>query len=91
MFFSKISGLWREGNYVFISAEYHNIRFHIHEIGSIQIVDKDNLKCTADDLPMRNARIIFLLKSGRKKTCYVRKLTKRKYKYLTNLLETEQR
>jgi len=90
MFFSRISGLWREGNHIFISAEYHNIKFHIHEIGSIQIVDSDNLVRTADDLPIRNARIFFLLKSGRKKTCYVRKLTKRKYKHLTNLLETEQ-
>ena len=89
MFFSRISGLWRENDHIFISAEYHNINFHIHEIESIQIVDSDNLVRTADDLPIRSAKITFLLKSGRKKTCYVRKITKRKYKYLTDLLETE--
>lgn len=91
MFFSRIRGLWREGNHIFIRAEYRNIKFHIHEIENIRIVDSDNQVCTVDDLPVRSASIFFLLKSGRKKTCHVQKLTKRKYKYLTNLLDTDQR
>lgn len=89
MFFSRIRGLWREGNYIFIRAEYHNIQFHIHEIGNIQITDSHNVIRTAGELPVRNARILFQLKSGRQKTCHVRKLTKRKYRYLRSLLETE--
>ena len=87
MFFTKISGLWREDNYIFIRAEYHNIKFHISEIKTLQIVDSNNLERNVADLPLRNAKILFLLKSGRKKTCYVRKLTKRKYIWLLNLLD----
>ncbi len=88
MFFTKIHGLWREEKNIFISAEYGNIRFHINEISSIRITDRTGSVHTADDLPVRNAEIQFLLKSGRMKTCYVRKLTKRRYKYLQELLDT---
>ena len=89
MFFSKIYGLWREDKYIFINAEYGSIKFHINEIGNIQILDRTGLVRTADDLPVRNAKIHFLLKSGRNKTCYVRKLTRRRYKYLQSLLDAE--
>ena len=87
MFFAKISSLWRADNYIFIRAEYHNIKFHINEIKTLQIVNKDNLERDTSELPLRNAKILFILKSGRKKTCYVRKLTKRKYIWLLNLLD----
>lgn len=90
MFFSKIYGLWKEGNYIFISAEYHNAKFHINEIERVQIEDQNGLEHTRDMLPVRNARILFVLKSGRKRSCYVRKLTVGKYKYLTELLKTRQ-
>ena len=66
--------------------EYHNIKFHINEIETLQIVDTNNTPAIIDDLPIRNAKVLFLLKSGRTKTCYVRKLTKRKYKWLLKLL-----
>ena len=89
MFFSKLRCLWREEDHIFIQAEYHNIKFHINEIKTLQIVDKYNVARNADELPLRNAKILFLLKSGRKKTCYVRKLTKRKYTWLLNLLDRE--
>ena len=89
MFFSKIRGLWREEKHIFISAEYGNIRFHINEIGNVRITDRTGSVHTADDLPVRNAEIQFLLKSGRMRTCYVRKLTKRRYKYLQELLNIE--
>ncbi|MEE0061599.1 MAG: hypothetical protein UE295_12285 [Acutalibacteraceae bacterium] len=86
MLFSKISGLSKDGSYILISAEYHNIKFHINEIETLQIVDTNNTPAIIDDLPIRNAKVLFLLKSGRTKTCYVRKLTKRKYKWLLKLL-----
>lgn len=89
MFLSQIHGLRREGKFIFIGAEYGDIKFHINEIDSIQIVDRKGISHTAEDLPVRNGEIRFLLKSGRKKTCHVRKLTKRKYKYLQSLLDTE--
>ena len=89
MFFAKINGLWRDENYIFIRAEYHNIKFHINEIKMLKVVDLDNLERNADELPLRNAKILFLLKSGRKKTCYVRKLTKRRYAWLLNLLDDQ--
>lgn len=89
MFFSKIHGLRREDKFIFISAEYGNIKFHVNEIGSIQIVDRKGTFHTADDLPVKNAEIRFLLKSGRKRSCHVRKLTKRKYRYLQSLLDAE--
>ena len=88
MFFSKLPGLRREGVYVFICAEYGDIRFHVNEIAGVQITGRNGLIHTADDLPVRNAETRFLLKSGRKRTCYVRKLTKRRYKYLQGLLRT---
>ena len=87
MFFAKISGLWREDNSIFIRAEYGNIKFHINELERLQIVDNGNLERNAEELPLRNARIVFLLKSGRKKTCYISNLTKRKYTWLLNLLD----
>ena len=90
MFFSKIKGLWTEGSYLFLKGEYRNIKFHINEIQSLQIVDETNTLRYDDDLPIRKAKIQFLLKSGRKKTCYVRKLTKRKYTWLLNLIKEEE-
>lgn len=87
MFFSKISGLRREEKFIFISAEYGHIKFHINEISSVRIVDRNGVTHTMDDLPVRNAEIRFLLKSGRTRTCYVRKLTKRRCGYLQGLLE----
>ncbi|MEE0264072.1 MAG: hypothetical protein UD936_00445 [Acutalibacteraceae bacterium] len=86
MLFSKIPGLSKDGSYILISAEYHNIKFHINEIETLQIVDTNNTPATIDDLPVRNGKVLFILKSGRTKTCYVRKLTKRKYKWLLKLL-----
>ena len=87
MFFGKISGLWRADNEIFIRAEYGYVKFHIHELERLQIVDKGDLERNTGELPLRNARIVFLLKSGRKKTCYVRNLTKRKYTWLLNLID----
>ena len=89
MFFSKIRGLWREEKHNFISAECGTIRFHINEVSNVRITDRTGSVHTADDLPVRNVEIQFLLKSGRMRTCYVRKLTKRRYKYLQELLNIE--
>ena len=88
MFFSKISGLWREEDRIFIRGEYHNIKFHINEIATIHIADWNDSEYTINDLPLRKAKLLFLLKSGRKKTCYVRNLTMRKYKWLLKMMDT---
>lgn len=89
MFLSKIRGLWREGNYIFIAGEYHNIKFHINEIGSIQITDLKDQIYDIEKLPIRKAKIVFLLKSGRKKVWYSGRLTKRKYKWFQRLLQSD--
>ena len=89
MFFSKISGLWREGNFIFISGEYHNVKFHVNEIANILITDWNDSVYTIEQLPLKNAKLIFVLKSGRRKVCWVRCLSLRKYKRLLNLLNNE--
>lgn len=90
MFFSTTHGLWREGKHIFIRAENGNIRFHINEISAVRITDRTGSVHTADDLPMRNAEIQFMLKSGRKRTCHIRKLTKRRYKHLQEFLNARE-
>ena len=89
MFCSKISGLWREGNFIFIRGEYHNVKFHVNEIASIQIADWNDSVYEIEQLPLKNAKLIFTLKSGRRKICYVYRLSVRKYKWLLKLLNEE--
>lgn len=54
MFFSRISGLWREGKFICISAEYGPVRFHVNEISSVRITDGSGSVHTAAELPLRN-------------------------------------
>ena len=89
MLFSKISGLWRDGNFIFIRGEYYNVRFHVNEIANTLITDWNDSVYTTEQLPLKNAKLIFVLKSGRRKICYVRRLSLRKYKWLLNLLNNE--
>ena len=89
MLFSKISGLRREGNFIFIRGEYHDIKFHVNEIASIRIADWNDSVYAIEQLPLKNAKLIFILKSGKRKTCYVHRLSLRKYKWLLNLLNKE--
>ena len=91
MFFSKISGLRREGNFIFIRGEYHDVKFHVNEIANLRITDWNDSAYTIEQLPLKNAKLIFILKSGRRKTCYVYRLSLRKYKWLLNLINAEKR
>lgn len=84
--FERIRGIWRIENRIFISAENYNINFHVNEIESICIIGLNNTPQTPDNLPVRHAEIIFRLKSGRKRSWYARRLTKRKYNCLLKLI-----
>ena len=82
----KIRGIWRKENQIFISSEYYNISFHVNEIESICIFDLNDTPKTPDDLPMHHATVVFRLKSGRKRSWYAIRLTKRKYNWLLKLI-----
>ena len=89
MLFSKISGLRREGNFIFIRGEYYDIKFHVNEIASIRIADWNDSVYAIEQLPLKNAKLIFILKSGRRKSCDVHRLSLHKYKWLLSLLNEE--
>ena len=89
MLFSKISGLRREGNFIFIRGEYHDVKFHANEIANIRITDRNDSAYEIEQLPLKNAKLIFILKSGRRKNCDVHRLSLHKYKWLLSLLNEE--
>ena len=89
MLFSKrIRGIWRDGDFIHIQGEYDSVKFHIHEIKTLGIVDwTSDRRYTPDDLPLRRANLIFTLKSGRIRKCGVRRLTPRRWKWLLELID----
>ena len=89
LFTGKMRGIWRDGDYICIRGEYRPVRFHIHEIRSIEIVDRDGAAYPLSALPLRRAYAIFTLKSGRQKRLACGRLTMRRYRWLLRLIEIE--
>lgn len=89
LFSSKMRGIWREEDFIWIKGEYGAVRFHIHEIKSIQISDWGGNVYPLSALPLRRARLIFMLKSGREKECGIARLTMHRYRWLLKLIDIE--
>ena len=89
LFTGKMRGIWRDGDYICIRGEYRPVRFHIHEICSIEIADRDGAAYPLSALPLRRAYAIFTLKSGRQRRLACGRLTMRRYRWLLGLIEIE--
>ncbi len=89
LFSSKIRGIWREAEFIHIKSEYGSVRFRIQEIKSIQISDWDGNVYPLGALPLRRVCLIFTLKSGRKRTCGVQRITMCRWQWVLELIDIE--
>lgn len=69
----------REGWVIFDEGKKTTrIRFPLHELATVTLQTGGNSELS--HFPLRDARIVFTLKNGKRKDCLVRRLTRRQYR-----------